>query len=261
MKYHPIYTCFADAIKRVGVDPTKVCVVSDFLCQPEITDYLGVDTFHIHRGRAIAFGTGLKLGNPKLKVATIVGDLLTLGGNHFMHAARRNMDLVVICVNNFIYPKIANEHVPIDGSTFSLYATFERPPNIPHVAKSCGAVYVARWTALHKTELTESMAEALQKTGFSAIEVLLPGTGYFPGIKELEWASELLKFYHMHSVKKNGEDTRNVEITSDKQIIVGKFFVHERPTFIDSYNSRLTQVLGDKFKPYGVIRVSSRGNL
>jgi 2-oxoglutarate ferredoxin oxidoreductase subunit beta len=251
MKYHPMYTCLVEAIKKANVDPVNVCVVSDFLYQPEVADYLGVDTFHIHRGRAVAFGTGLKLGNPNLKVVAMVGDLITLGGNHFMHAARRNMDLFVICVNNFIYPKIAGEAAPGNGSSFSPYATFERPPNVPHVARSCGAVYVARWTALHNTELTKSMAEALQRSGFSTIEVISPGTSYFPGIQESERASDLLKFYHSHSVIKNGEDTRNVEIDSDKEIIVGKFFERKEPTFIDSYNARLTEILGDKFKPYG----------
>lgn len=251
MKYHPIYTCLADAIKKSGLDQSKVCVVSDFLYQPEVMDYLGVDAFHINRGRAIAFGTGLKLANPNLKVVTMVGDLITVGGNHFMHNARRNMDLVVICVNNFVYPKIGGESVPGNGLSFSPYATFERPPNVPHVARHCGAVYVARWTALHNKEMTQALVEVLQRTGFSTIEVISPGTSYFPGIKDSDRASELLKFYHSHSVIKNGEDTSNVEIDADKEIIVGKFFEREKPTFIDSYNARLTEVLGDKFQPYG----------
>jgi len=260
MKYHPrlpkhsggqaIYTCLANAVDKVNIDLTKICVVSDFLHQPEIVKYLGFDLFNVTRGRAIPFGTGLKLGNPKLKVIILAGDLITLGGNHFMHAARRNMDLVVICVNNFIYPRIGGEIVPNTEPPFSPYAIFERLPNVPHVARSCGAVYVARWTALHGAELTESVAEALRRPGFSTIEVISPGANYFPGIRDSELASDLLKFYHTHSVIKNGEDTRNVEIASDKEIIVGKFFEYERPTFIDSYNARLTQAMGDKFKPY-----------
>ncbi len=251
MKYHPLFTCFANAVKKAKVDTTKICLVSDFLHQPEISKYLGFDLFHVTRGRAIPFGTGLKLGNPDLKVVVFVGDLLTLGGNHFMHASRRNMDIVVICVNNFIYPKIGNEKTPATKSSFSPYATFERPVNIPHVARSSRAVYVARWTALHKKELTESITKALEKPGFSAIEVLTPGTCYFAGIPESDNQDELLEFFYKNSVTKNEEDTQNVEIMSDKKIIVGKFFEHERPTYIDSYNEQLSKVLGEKFKPYG----------
>lgn len=251
MKYHPLFTCFANAVKKAKVDTTKICLVSDFLYQPEISEYLGFDLFHVTRGRAIPFGTGLKLGNPKLKVVVFVGDLITLGGNHFMHASRRNMDIVVICVNNFLYPKIGGKKAPTIKSAFSPYAIFERPVNIPHVARASRAVYVARWTALHKAELTESMTWALEKSGFSTIEVLTPGTCYFPGIPESEKRKELLEFYFKNSETKNGEDTINVEITSENKIIVGKFFEQERPTYIDSYNEQLSKVLGEKFTPYG----------
>lgn len=246
-----IVNLFRSALEKSGLDPSRVCGISDFLYQPEIVGSLGVNTFHVNRGRAIAFGTGMKLGNPELKVVTFIGDLITLGGNHFMHAARRNMDLVVVCINNFVYPKIAGKNVPKVKVSFSPYATFERPVNVPHVARSCGAVYVARWTALHDSELTQSMTKALQKSGFSAIEVMSPGTSYFAGISDSEEASQALQFYHAHSVIRNGEDTRNVEIDPQKEIVAGEFFEQERPTFIESYNAQLTKVLGDKFTPYG----------
>ncbi len=251
MKYHPLFTCFAEAVQKAEVDKTKICLVSDFLHQPEISEYLGSDLFHVTRGRAIPFGTGLKLGNPDLKVVVFVGDMITLGGNHFMHASRRNMDILVICVNNFFYPEIGNKTAPTLESSFSAYATFERPVNIPHVARSSRAVYVARWTALHKKELSGSIAEALGKSGFSAIEVLTPGTCYFAGIPESKDRDKLLKFYYNNSEIKNDEDTQNVEITAGKKIIVGKFFEQERLTYIDSYNEQLAKTIGDKFTPYG----------
>ncbi len=243
-----ITTCLTNAVKKSRIK--KVCLVSDFLYQREIVDSLEFDTFHVTRGRPIAFGTGLKLANPELKVIALIGDLITLGGNHFMHAGRRNMDIVVICVNNFIYPKIAGNTTPTTKVPFSQYAPFERPINVPHMAKSSGAVYVARWTTLHNSELTESITQALQKSGFSVIEVMAPGGSYFAGIPSLKNESELLKFYYENSVIKNGEDTRNVEIIPDNKIIVGKFFEQERPTFLDSYNAQLSRVMGDKFKPY-----------
>ena len=251
MKYHPIYTCLDNALKEADVELSKICVVSDFLYQPEIINFLGIDSFHVTRGCAIPFGTGLKLGNPKLKVIALVGDLITLGGNHFMHAARRNMDIVVLCVNNFLYPKINGKKPPTTVSSFSAYAKFECPVNIPHVARSSRAVYVARWTALHKSELTKSITDALGKRGLSAIEVIAPGSCYFAGIPDSDKHSELLEFYYENSIVKNGEDTVDVEITPENKIIVGKFFEQERPTYIDSYNTQLSRTIGDKFKPYG----------
>lgn len=250
MKYHPFYSCLANAIDRSGLDRERICIVSDFLHEPHIAEFLGVDTFHIHRGRAVPFGTGLKLGNPELKVITLLGDLLTLGGNHFMHNSRRNMDLVVICLNNFIYPRIGGKATPRAKIPFSQYATFEKPPNVPHVARSCGAVYVARWTARHIDNLTGSMQEALESDGFSTIEVLAPGTFYFPGIPDMKSAAEILDFYYDNSKIDHRANTANLEITPDRKIIVGRFVQQPRATFIESYNNRLKEVLGDKFKPY-----------
>ena len=99
------------------------------------------------------------------------GDALAIGGNHFIHAARRNMDLTVICVNNFIYGMTGGQLAPTTPlsakSTTSPYGNYEHPFNLPHLAASCGATYVARWTALHIRRLTNSMSEALNKKGFS----------------------------------------------------------------------------------------------
>jgi len=246
---NPIITGFAKGIERFGIEPSRVCVASDIPFEPEVVSHLGIDFFHTTRGRSIAFGTGLKLANPTLRVVLFVGDLMTLGGNHFVHAGRRNMELLVICVNNFVYGKIGGQPTPSTPITFSPYATFEEPFNVPHLANSCGAVYTARWTALHTDELTISMTEALGKQGFSVIEVLSPGPNYYKGIKEIE--SNLIDFYFENSVIKNGEDPRNVGISPEGKIVVGKFTDKERPTFIDSYNTQLTEVLGDKFIPYG----------
>ena len=247
MNPNPIIATLANALEKAGLD--KVCVVSDVLYKKGIADYLGVDLFHTARGRAIAFGTGLKLGNPKLMVVVFMGDLATIGGNHFMHAARRNMDLTVICINNFIY-KMKN--APRMQSVFSTYASTEQPFNIPHLAKSCGAVYVARWTALHTAELTNSIIEALKKPGFSVIETISPGGDNFAGVNcsNSGVKDELLKFYHKNSEIKNDEPTGEVGIEQDKTIAVGKFVDRERATFIAVYNSQLKSVMGDKFEPY-----------
>ncbi|HEC77954.1 MAG TPA: 2-oxoacid:ferredoxin oxidoreductase subunit beta [candidate division WOR-3 bacterium] len=246
-----IISIFNKAIEKSGIERKKLSMPSDIPFKPETVKELGVDYFQTTRGRAIAFGTGLKLANPRLKVMSVVGDLMTLGGNHFVHAGRRNMELLVICVNNFIYKRINNKSVPFAKSVFSPYSTFEEPFNFPHLGNSCGAVYTARWTALHTEELIESIAEALNKKGLAMVEILAPGPNYYRGIEDIE--HEILKFYYDNSVVKNGENPRNAAIIPEEKIVVGKFTDKERPTFIDSYNSQLSKILGDKFVPHGTL--------
>ncbi|UCG31216.1 MAG: 2-oxoacid:ferredoxin oxidoreductase subunit beta [candidate division WOR-3 bacterium] len=238
-------------IEKSGVDRKKISIPSDIPFEPETVKSLGVDYFQVPRGRAIAFGSGLKLGNPDLKVIPVVGDLMTLGGNHFVHGTRRNMELLVLCINNFVYHKIAGKSVSVVTEAFSPYSTFEEPFNFPHLGNSCGAVYTARWTALHTSELAESIAEALHKRGMSMIEILAPGPSYYRYITHLD--SELMQFYFDNSILKNNEDPRNVAITADKKIVVGKFTDKERPTFIDSYNTQHKKILGDEFTPHGPV--------
>lgn len=253
MKNNPTLTAFVKAIEKSGVDRTKICIVSDVLYGKDVSEYLGVDLFHTNRGRTIPFATGLKLANLELKVVVFVGDLITIGGNHFVHSARRNMDIAVICLNNFVYKNTcltARQVGKEAKSNFSLYANFEEPFNVPHLANFCGALYVARWTALHENELVNSMSEVLKKPGFSLIEVLSPGSNYFAGVPDLKEESELVKSYYENSEIKNNENPRNVGIKAGSKIIVGKFIDRERLTFIEAYNRQLKNVMGDKFVQY-----------
>lgn len=250
-------TAFAAALEKLEWDLDNVCVVSGIGCTGRVAGYMKLDSFHTTHGRAIPYATGIKLGNPKLKVIVFSGDgdLIAIGGNHFIHAARRNIDLTVICVNNFIYAMTGGQMAPTTPpkgyATTSPYGSFEMPFNIPHLAESCGAVYVARWTALHIRRLTEAIMEALQKPGFSLVEVITPCANYWGRINKLGVGLDLMKFYHQNSVIKHGEDTRNLGIEFQKPIVVGKFVDRERPTYLEAYNKRLTERLGDKFKPYG----------
>jgi len=160
------------------------------------------------------------------------------------------MELTVICINGFVYRKIGKKIAKSKIPEFSPYSTFEEPFNIPHLGNSCGAIYTARWTALHIVDLGVSIAEALNKQGLSVIEILAPGPSYYKSITEIDF--DLVKIYYDNSKKILNEDPRNVEIEPEKRIIVGKFTDKKRPTFIESYNEQLSKVLGDKFRPYGV---------
>lgn len=247
---NPLVTAFKKGFEKSGIKPAQISMPSDILFEPEVVKDLGIDYFHVTRGRAIAFGTGLKLANPALRVVAVAGDLMTIGGNHFVHGSRRNMELLMICVNNFVYRTIAGKPAPQATVKFSPYSTFEEPFNIPHLGNSCGAIYTARWTALHTEELADSIARGLTKKGLAMIEVLVPGPDFYHGIST--WHEDVVKFYHENSEIRNNELPRNVGITPGSRIIVGTFTDNEMPPFLENYNKQLKTVLKDEFTPYGV---------
>ncbi|OGK12147.1 MAG: hypothetical protein A2Y63_05575, partial [Candidatus Riflebacteria bacterium RBG_13_59_9] len=201
------------------------------------------------------FATGIKLGRPELLVTVVSGDgdLVGIGGNHFIHAARRNIDLLVVLVNNFIYGMTGGQNAPTTPLTAKSstmpYGNYEQPFNLPHLAESCGAVYVARWTSLHVRRLTKSFKEAIARRGFRFIEVIAPCSTLYARLNKLGSGFSLMKFYHDSAVIRNGADTRDVSISFQDQIICGKFVDRERPTFSDMMREHYRKVLGDKYVP------------
>ena len=250
-------SCFAAALKQNEIPLEKVAIVSGIGCTGRVAGYMKVDSFHTTHGRAIPFATGLKLARPEMKIVVFSGDgdLFAIGGNHFIHAARRNMDLTVICVNNFIYGMTGGQLAPTTPlsakSTTSPYGNYEHPFNLPHLAASCGATYVARWTALHIRRLTNSMSEALRKKGFSFIEVIAPCSTVYARRNRLGSGLDLMKFYHDNCEIKNGANPEEADIGFQSKIIVGKFVDKEKPSFIDNMHVGLKRALGDKYIPYG----------
>jgi 2-oxoglutarate ferredoxin oxidoreductase subunit beta len=236
-------SAFAEALDKLKYDLDKVCVVSGIGCTGRVAGYIKTDSFHTTHGRAIAFATGIKLGNPEMKVVVVSGDgdLVSIGGNHFVHAARRNIDLTVICVNNFIYAMTGGQVAPTTPipafTTTSPFGNFETPVNVPRLAEAAGAVYVARWTALHMRRLADSIVEAFNTPGFSVIEVISPCAMYYSRTNKLGDGLDMMKFYHDNSIIKHGEPTDNLDIDFQKEIIVGKFIHRERPTFTESLES------------------------
>ncbi len=247
--------CFARALTKSKLDLKKTAVVSGIGCTGRVSGYMAVDSFHTTHGRALAFATGLKLGNPNLNVVVYSGegDLIAIGGNHFIHAARRNLDVLVVCVNNFTYGMTGGQVSPTSPGTarFSTapYGQAEEPFNLPHLADSCGAVYVARWTTFHVRELTKSMRDALKKPGFRFIEVISPCPTLYQRRNRLGDGLDAMKFYKEKSVKNNGADTRDLRIDFQSEITVGTFVDRQRPTLLDSMNNRYKQILGPRYVP------------
>jgi 2-oxoglutarate ferredoxin oxidoreductase subunit beta len=252
-----VVSSFTDALRKSSFDLNKLAIVSGIGCTGRVAGYIKLDSFHSTHGRPIPFATGLKLANPELKVVVFSGDgdIFGIGGNHFIHAARRNMDMVVICVNNFNYAMTGGQVAPtspIDANLSTApYGNFEHPFSLPYLADACGASYVARWTCLHIRRVTKSMQEALDKKGFSLIEVIAPCVTLYARRNRLGDGLNLLKYYYDNSVIQHGADTRTLDIGYQGKMIVGKFIDRERPTFLESMNTHMKKALGDKYVPYG----------
>jgi len=249
--------CFARALERCGYPLDQVAVVSGIGCTGRVAGYVRVDSFHTTHGRAIPFATGLKLANPKLKVVVYSGDgdLAAIGGNHLIHAARRNIDITVFCVNNFTYAMTGGQVGPTtpEGAIASTspYGNSEPPFNLPFLADSCGAVYVARWTAFHVRQLAKSMAEAMEKKGFSFVEIITPCPTLYERRNRLGDGLDMMRFFKENSVIDHKADTRTVGIGFQGQIVCGNFVNRDRPTFIEAQNEQLKKALGSRFVPYG----------
>jgi len=250
-----VVKCYATALGESGVDLDKVAIVSGIGCTGRVAGYMKLDGFHTTHGRAIPFATGLKLGRPELLVTVFSGDgdLVGIGGNHFIHAARRNMDLLVILVNNFIYAMTGGQNgptTPLGAKSSTMpFGNFERPFSLPHLAASCGATYVARWTCLHIRQLTKSFREAISRKGFRFIEVITPCSTLYARLNKLGTGLNLMQFYHDNAEVRHGADTREVDIAFQDKLVCGKFLDEERPTFLDMMHEHYRRILGDKYVP------------
>jgi 2-oxoglutarate/2-oxoacid ferredoxin oxidoreductase subunit beta len=248
--------CFVRAIEGCEIPLDDISVVSGIGCTGRVAGYLKLDSFHTTHGRPIAFATGLKLANPKLKVVVYSGDgdLFAIGGNHFIHAARRNMDLTVICVNNFTYGMTGGQVTPTTPTdavaSTSPYGNTEEPFNLPHLAESAGAVYVARWTTFHARQVTKAMKEAIQKKGFSFVEIIAPCPTLYGRRNRLGDGLEMMQFYKENSVINNGADPKEARLGFKGKIVCGKFVDRERPSFLEQYNSRMAEIFGSSYQRY-----------
>jgi len=249
-------SCFTAAMTRLNLDPDRVAIVSGIGCSGRVAGYLKLDSFHTTHGRAIPFATGLKMGNPKLKVVVFSGDgdLISIGGNHFIHAARRNVDMTVICVNNFNYAMTGGQVGPTTplGSICSTtpYGNYEHPFNLSALAASCGAVYVARWTVLHVRRLIRSFEEALAKRGFSFVEAVSPCPTLYTRRNKLGSGLDRMRDYRDRSVVMNGASPDDVDIDPNGTIPVGKFVDIDKPTLEDTLDNSMNKALGNAYAKF-----------
>ena len=166
------------AVERTGLERDEIVLASGIGCSGRMPVYVDFNTLHTTHGRALTFATGIKLAKPELTVLTVMGDgdATAIGGNHFIHAARRNLDLTAIIINNQIYGMTGGQFSPTTPygakATTASYGHVEHAFSIAELAVTAGASFVARGTVYHARQLDSLIEKAINKTGFSVVEII-----------------------------------------------------------------------------------------
>ncbi|HQN91901.1 MAG TPA: thiamine pyrophosphate-dependent enzyme [Methanoculleus sp.] len=201
-----VINCTLAAIDEVGWRRDETVFLSGIGCSSRAPGYINTDSLHTTHGRALAFATGVKLARPDLKVVVFTGDgdLAAIGGNHFIHACRRNVDMTVVCMNNQIYGMTGGQGSPTTPpgaiSTTTPYGASEPAFDLADLAIAAGANYVARWTSYHVTELTKAIATGLQTPGLAFIEVRTQCPTNYGRSNRLREVSDMIEYLRSHAM-------------------------------------------------------------
>ncbi len=228
------------AIDRVGFDKDEIVLVSGIGCSGRLPVYVDFNTLHTTHGRALTFATGVKLANPSLKVIVIMGDgdAVAIGGNHFIHAARRNIDVTCIILNNSIYGMTGGQYSPTTPygmrSSTTVYSNIEQAFRISELAVTAGAVFVGRGTVYHAKLLDSLIEKAILKPGFSMVEVIAHCHTQYGRQNRLGTAVEMMEWQRDHAVAVEKATTMSPEVLEDK-IVIGVLVDKELPVYQDEY--------------------------
>lgn len=237
------------AFHRAGVDITKVATAGGSGCYSVMGHYFKSSHIHGSHGRGCAYGVGMKLARPELTVVTLQGDgdLLAIGGNHFIHAARRNVDMTVICFNNYNFGDTGGQFAPTtplgsktDTSTLGMP---EPAFDACKLAIGAGASFVARSTVAHPAHLTKMVADAIEWKGFAFVEVMQHCHVLWGRRNGMPEAMDMMRFFKDNAVLNTSsvpEDERfDIPIWSpdekDVKLVLGTLHKEERPEFTEQY--------------------------
>ncbi len=231
----------AHAIEDLGLDFHKVVIISGIGCSGRTSGYFKTGTYHTTHGRAIAFAEGVKIANPELEVIVISGDgdLAAIGGNHLIHACRRNIDITVVCINNLNYGMTGGqfgpttEHERYSQTSPPPFGNVEHPFNLVQLAASSGATFVARWTAVQARRATKSIAKGIKKKGFSFIEIVGACPTAYGRMNRL--GDGLAMHKHLLEVAdiQNGLPPHEAEFDYERRIVCGEFVNIEKPEYTE----------------------------
>lgn len=228
------------AVDRLGWEKDEVVMVSGIGCSSRTPGYVDFNTVHTTHGRALAFATGIKMAKPELKVIVVSGDgdSTAIGGNHFIHTARRNIDLTMIIFNNYIYGMTGGQYSPTTpmgswGST-APYGNVENSFDICGLATAAGASYVARGTVYHAVQLDKLIEAGMRKKGFSVIEALTPCPTYYGRRNSQKSVIDSLNWQTENTISINKAARLSPEELNGK-IVIGELANRDKPEYVSEY--------------------------
>jgi len=230
------------AIEELGLDEDKVLWVGGSGCTGRMCTYWHKDFFHTLHGRALSFATGAKLARPELTVLVHSGDgeCVAIGGNHLIHAARRNVDLNLIAINNFNYGMTGGQFsptTPINANTATTpYGNREAPFDLTTLMREAGATYIARWTTVHFRQVINAIKKGIQNKGFSYIEILAQCPTQYGRRNKLGGAVEMMEWLKALSVTKENAEKMSPEELKGK-FVIGELFSATKPEFSEYMRS------------------------
>jgi 2-oxoglutarate ferredoxin oxidoreductase subunit beta len=228
------------AIDRIGYEKDEVVLVSGIGCSGRLPVYVDFNTLHTTHGRALTFATGVKLAKPSLKVIVIMGDgdAVAIGGNHFIHSARRNIDVTAIIVNNSIYGMTGGQYSPTTPygmrSSTTIYSNIEQDFKISELAVTAGAVFVGRGTVYHAKLLDSLIEKAILKEGFSVVEVISHCHTQYGRQNRLGTAVEMMEWQRDNALTVEKAATMKPEELQNK-IVIGILVNKQLPVYQDEY--------------------------
>lgn len=229
------------ALDESGVDQDKVVIVSGVGCSSRAVNYLDACGLHTNHGRPIAYATGVKMANPGLTVIVITGDgdCASIGGNHFIHGCRRNIDLTVVCMNNDNYGMTGGQYSPTtpEGAMTktSVYGSYEPPFDLCELAEGAGATYVARGLTYYPVQLKNIILKGIQHKGFAFIDAMSDCVSLYGRLNKLGSAPEMLKRWESIAVSKAKAENMSKEELRGK-VVYGEFVNNnELPEYTERY--------------------------
>jgi 2-oxoglutarate ferredoxin oxidoreductase subunit beta len=241
----------AQAIDNLGLDRDKVCIFSGIGCSSRAAGYLDFNTMHTTHGRAIAFATGLKMAKPELTVIVLTGDgdACAIGGNHLLHAARRNIDLTVVVFNNRIYGMTGGQYSPTTPSgeigTTAPYGNIDRVFDLPKVARAAGATYTARGTVYHVPLTVKLIEGAIKNKGFSLVECVTNCPTYYGRKNQKGDAVAMLQWQKDNAIDVKAA-ARMEPAALQGKLVIGKLSYEPQPELTAEYQKIIDRLRGSE---------------
>lgn len=239
------------AIDRLQLDKDNIAFVSGIGCSSRAVGYVDFNTLHTTHGRALAYATGIKMAKPGMHVIVVSGDgdALAIGGNHFIHACRRNIDITLIVLNNYIYGMTGGQYSPTTPenafASTAPYGNIEPPFDVTQLAMAAGATYVARGTAYHTVQLDKYIEKGIRNEGFSVIEAISQCPTYYGRKNKLRTPMDNLKWQKEVAVpvsKAKGMAPEELE----GRIVTGELLERTRPEYTRMYQEIINRATGSK---------------